>query len=293
MGVDRPEEDDLPRPDDTPSEPVERTGRVAVEDRDRFEYYDALRAAVDGGSADTWTAAKERFSESWAEHCERWPQEARKPPDRSADPPGSWRGDSGRYLDSAANVEVEERCDQIADIERTVITPAMREIESSDPNRHLAGLDHRLKGQDRLKDKIAAEISEKGRTAAEALMMAKDAIRYTFVYSDDHYIDGVAADVGRLEAQGFRQAERRNTWVDEQYKGINGRWRAPDSGQVFEVQFHTEASYEAKQLTHCAYERTRDPVTTRAELRELRRLQGDVCRQILMPPGASEIPDYP
>jgi hypothetical protein len=293
MGVDRPEEDDLPRPDDTPRDAAGRTGRVAIEERDRSEYYDALRAAVDGVSAETWTATRERFQESWAGHCERWPQEARKPPDRSADPPGSWRGDSGRYLDSAANAEVEERCERIADIERTLITPAMREIESSDPNRHLSGLDHRLKGPDRLKDKIAAEGSEKGRTSAEALMMAKDAIRYTFIYRDDHYSDGLAADVGRLEAQGFQQSELRNTWVDERYKGINTRWRDPDSGQLFEVQFHTEASYEAKQLTHCVYERTRDPTTSRAELRELRRLQEDVCRQVLIPPGASEIPDYP
>jgi hypothetical protein len=182
MGVDRPEEDDLPRPDDTPRDVIGRTGRVAVEERDRFEYYDALRAAVDDVSAETRTTATVRFRESWAEHCDRWPQEARKPPDRSADPPGSWRGDSGRYLDSAANAEVEQRCDRIADIERTVISPAMREIESCDPERHLAGFDHRCKGPDRLKDKIAAEINEKGRNVSEAMMMAKDVIRYTFVY---------------------------------------------------------------------------------------------------------------
>jgi hypothetical protein len=291
MGVDRPEEDDLPRPDDTTRDATGRTGRVAVEERDRSEYYEALREAVDGVSVETWTAATERFRESWAEHCERWPQEARKPPDRSADAPGSWRGDSGRYLDSAANAEVEERCDRIADIERTVISPAMREIESQDPERHLAGFDHRRKGPDRLRDKIAVEISEKGRSASEAMMMTKDVIRYTFVYGDDHYSEGVMADVSRLEARGFQQAERRNTWVDEQYKGINSRWRDPDSGQLFEVQFHTEASYEAKQLTHCAYERTRDPTTGRAELGELRRMQGDVCRQVPIPLGAIEIPD--
>src|SRR5271169_6524967 len=101
MGVDRPEEDDLPRPDDTPRDVVGRSGRVAVEERDRYEYYDALRAEVDTASAETWTAATGRFRDSWTEHCERWPQEARKPPDRSEDPSGSWRGDSGRYLDSA------------------------------------------------------------------------------------------------------------------------------------------------------------------------------------------------
>ena len=37
-------------------------------------------------------------------------------------------------------------------------------------------------------------------------------------------------------------------------KGINSQWIDPDSGQRFEVQFHTRISFEAKQLTHSAYE---------------------------------------
>jgi hypothetical protein len=294
MSVDKPEDDDLPRLNDAMRDVGGRPERVAVEDRDRSEYYDALRAAVDEASShDGWEAVAEQFRESWAEHCERWPRESREQPDRSADPPGSWRGDSGRYLDSDANAEVEERCGQVGEIERKVISPAMLEIEARDPDRHLAGFDHRLKGPDRLKDKIAADIDEKGRTVSEAITMIKDIVRYTFVYRDDHYAAGVDADIARMEAGGFRQAERRNTWEDEQYKGINSRWREPNSGQLFEVQFHTEASYEAKQFTHCAYERSRDPITGRGELRELRHLQGDVFRQVPIPQGAAEIPHYP
>jgi hypothetical protein len=287
MGVDRPEEDDLPRPDDTPRDVIGRTGRVAVEERDRSEYYDALRAAVDDVSA---TA---RFREAWAEHCDRWPREARKPPDRSADPPGSWRGDSGRYLDSAANAEVEQRCDRIADIERTVISPAMREIESCDPDRHLAGFDHRRKGPDRLKDKIAARYDARpGITCSEAISTIKDTLRFTFCYSDDHYANGVQTDTDRMLAKGFERVDRRNTWSDDLYRGINSRWRDSDTGLVFEVQFHTEASYEAKQLTHVAYERLRDPKTTRAERRELEALQRNVTGCVGIPPGALDIENY-
>ena len=56
---------------------------------------------------------------------------------------------------------------------------------------------------------------------------------------------------------GFTQVERRNTWASEQYKGINTQWLEPRSGVRFEVQFHTQASLEAKELTHQAYERIR------------------------------------
>ena len=48
-------------------------------------------------------------------------------------------------------------------------------------------------------------------------------------------------------------------WSDDKYKGINSQWIEPDSGQRFEVQFHTRISFEAKQLTHHAYERLRTP----------------------------------
>jgi hypothetical protein len=320
VGVDSTDDFDVPREavdvpavaagPDVPAGPA-GTGVVVVEVRDRFEYYESLRETVrrvcaetpesaespgpaeSPESAGSWAVAAERFRGMWAEHCERWPAEAREPVDRSADPPGSWRGDSGRYLDSAANAEVEERCEWIAETERSVVTPAMREIEACDPDRHLVGFDHRLKAPDRLKDKVAHDIEDKGRTTPEALASVKDIIRYTFVYREEGYTDGVQVDIARMESAGFKQVERRNTWTDNQYRGINSRWRTPDGGQIFEVQFHTTMSFEAKQLTHGAYERSRDPTTDRAELRELRYLQIDICRQIPVPPGVTDIPDYP
>ena len=48
-------------------------------------------------------------------------------------------------------------------------------------------------------------------------------------------------------------------------------------GQRFEVQFHTPDSFHAKHhVTHLAYERIRDPTTSRAELRELHAFQREV-----------------
>jgi hypothetical protein len=253
---------------------------------DRDEYYASLRE-------EAWGEAVERFRTGWDEHRKRWPDEEREPVDRSADPPGSWRGDSNRYLDGAANAEVDARYGRIADVERSVVSPAMREVESCDSSRTLVGWEYRLKSADRLKDKVAEGVEERGRTPPEALSMVKDAVRFTFVYSEDRYAEGVWADVARMEDKGFEPAERRNTWAEDQYKGINSRWREPETGLLFEVQFHTKGSFEAKQLTHCSYERVRDPATDRAELGELRELQANICRQIPIPPGAADIPDYP
>ena len=84
-----------------------------------------------------------------------------------------------------------------------------------------------------------------------------DAIRYTFRYREDYYTEGVQADIERLKDQGFELHKISNSWSEEQYKGINSQWIEPGSGQRFEVQFHTRTSFEAKQLTHDAYERIR------------------------------------
>ena len=61
----------------------------------------------------------------------------------------------------------------------------------------------------------------------------------------------------RLKEQGFELHKLKNSWSADQYKGINSQWIEPDTGQRFEVQFHTRISFEAKQLTHGAYERLR------------------------------------
>jgi hypothetical protein len=126
----------------------------------------------------------------------------------------------------------------------------------------------------------------------DAFRLAKDAIRYSFVYEEAKYTAGVHADCDRIRSAGFEPADRQNSWADDQYKGINGRWREPGSGQLFEVQFHTQDSYDAKQATHAAYERIRDPSTPPGEVRQLRAYQREVCATILIPPGATEIPDY-
>src|SRR6266487_2531612 len=81
----------------------------------------------------------------WAEYQRRWPPEERRPVDTSNDPPGTWRGDGDRFLKVADNSRVEAACDLIADREREKITPALRAIESQDPDRHLIGFDDRRK----------------------------------------------------------------------------------------------------------------------------------------------------
>jgi hypothetical protein len=206
----------------------------------------------------------------------------------------------GRVLDNRAKVEADYRAyaidqgyERVREVECNVVTPAMRRIEAEDPNRHLAGLEHRLKGKERLAEKVEKWMSaQPDLRPDQAFGLVKDAIRYTFVYEEAGYADGVCADCRRLQSEGFEPADRENSWKNDQYKGINGRWREPISGRLFEVQFHTQASLSAKEDTHPAYERIRDPSTSPEEIKQLKAYQREVNAMIPVPPNATEILDY-
>jgi len=230
----------------------------------------------------------------WAEYQRRWPPGERERVDSSDDPPGTWRGDGNRVLYPADNGRVEAACDRIAHREEERISPALRATESQDPDRHLIGFDDRLKGRDRIKEKICGTINDFSRSPEQAVSLVPDAIRYTFQYRDACYTQGVLADIARLRDQGFELDKLKNSWSHDQYKGINSQWIEPDSGQRFEVQFHTRISFEAKQLTHPAYERLRTQQPPDAfEQMVLEAFQKKVTAEVPVPPGADGIPDYP
>jgi len=99
--------------------------------------------------------------------------------------------------------------------------------------------------------------------------------------------------IERLKDQGFELHKLRNSWSHDQYKGINSQWPEPETGQRFEVQFHTRISFEAKQLTHDAYERLRTHQADKFEQMVLEAFQKNVTDEVPVPPGAADIPDYP
>ena len=308
-----PEEADVPPDGHADRRDDQGTGGRAAgsrgteaETRDRQEYYADLRTAVSTEESVTArrTAAAEQAASAkwdeqrtesrwlWSEYQRKWPPDQPSQADRSDPPPGSWRGDGNRSLNSADNDQVESACDRIAEREEQKISPALRAVESQDPDRHLIGYDDRLKGRDRIKGKAAERIEEKNRTPDEAVSLIPDTIRYTFQYAETRYTHGVWADIGRMKEHGFKLTRLKNFWEEEEYKGINSQWIEPDTGQRFELQFHTRISFEAKQVTHAAYERVRSGQPDEFEKMVLKAFQRKVSSEVPVPPGATDIPDY-
>lgn len=175
------------------------------------------------------------------------------------------------------------------------ITPAMRRIEAELEHGTLAPDTERLalKSPDRFKEKLAKMISlEPDVAPGDLAMKIHDGIRYTFVFEDRSYSEDVKAAESRLVDKGYALIGRKPSWSGEEYKGINSQWRDSSSGQLFEVQFHTLASWDAKQRTHDSYERIENPATTPEERARLRVYQRQVVSLVPVPPGALEFVTY-
>jgi len=216
---------------------------------------------------------------------------------------GGWKW-KGVELDPAANRIADEalairRAAEGRDAEgnyaETGITPAMRQVE--------AGLEHgalvadterfALKSPDRFKEKLAKLISlEPDSSPADLAARIHDGVRYTFVFEARWYADGVKQTERLLAESGFEICGRKPGWGGAEYKGINSQWRDTRGGPLFEIQFHTSDSWEAKQLTHDSYEKTSNPATPPEERARLRAYQREVMSTVTIPPGALDFDPY-
>jgi hypothetical protein len=300
---DHPDRNDAPPAATNPARPTNPEPDFSA----RQEAYTSLRLALsaeqttaahqataaDRAAYQKWTKDAAHSRALWSEYQHHWPETERPVFTRPEDPQGSWRGDGERYLEPEDNQRVEEACDRIADRERNIVSPAMLEIEAQDPTRTLAGFDRRLKDHERIKEKVFDRIEEKNRSPEEVVFIIPDLIRYTLQYEQSRYTQGVWADLVRMKDCGFELMKLKNFWSDDQYKGINSQWCHPETGQRFEVQFHTRISFEAKGITHEAYKRLRSGKPEEFEKIVLKALQQEVSGKVPIPPGATDISDYP
>ena len=218
-------------------------------------------------------------------------------------PDGSWEW-NGRYLtpdESRMADEALGRC-RIAEGRNVFggyghsgLTPAMRRIEAQLEHGQLLPDTEScaLKSADRFKEKLADLILRHPDKSAEELALeVQDGIRYTFLFAGEYYTDGTLQAHSRLKGNGFELEARRNCWQNPEYKGINSRWRDPAHDLVFEVQFHTAASWDVSQRAHSLYEAITDPATPPQERERLRSIYGEMSAAVPVPPGCTTIPDY-
>jgi hypothetical protein len=292
VGIDRADDGDAIRRAPTS---LDSGGTAVLADPEHrvvmHRFYHALVDRTYGVARDAWATAFPGLCAAWEEHVERYPERERPTP--GTKPDGSWEADDTRKLSPEQNAEVDRRVAHIREVGKNVIVPGMRAVEAEDTSRCLAGFDNRFKGEDRLKEKVADQLKPPSElTVSQALSAIPDVARFTFSYVETAYTNGVRTDVERLKAQGFELMKLKNTWTSDQYKGINSQWEESLTGVRFEVQFHTQASLEAKELSHKAYERLRGTEAQDDEREELEAFQARVNAEVPIPPDVSAIEDY-
>lgn len=309
-GADRPRTLELPDPDERgrvyeatrayvsaarkrPEHETEPAGRVAGADR-RGSAETAEEAPPDGrpegtGRRSYWDEVP-RFLQMRAEQDRRWPAGQRAAPARPGDGPGAFGAGPG----PERRAETTGAIDRVREAEPGISANVEATERENGHGGWLEGFGYRLKGENRLREKVTEGLATASpdATPGQVLRLIPDAIRYTFCFEPEHYARGYYDIKERLEGRGYEMYYSKNSWTDPEYKGINTRWVAPE-GQRFEVQFHTPESFHAKHhVTHAAYERIRDPATSRAEIRELHAFQREVSAWIEIPDGAADIPDF-
>lgn len=147
---------------------------------------------------------------------------------------------------------------------------------------YLAGLEYRIKSQASLSRKILTKMTAKNITAIAAAETIDDALRYTFLLSEDEFVVKFHRAIARMQALGHKIISISNTWRQgAPYKGINTVFER--AGQRYELQFHTQQSFDLKNgKLHELYERFRaigvEPTEKESLWREMVRLS-DVIPQ--------------
>ncbi|MDP9071056.1 MAG: hypothetical protein M3N68_07190, partial [Actinomycetota bacterium] len=179
--------------------------------------------------------------------------------------------------------------------EEPAVTKALGEIAQRGQAR-LVGLENRLKSEASLARKIEQRAGARhGLPLDEAVRLeadeVHDALRYTMESDKERYMSAYELSRAELEGRGFTLEKAANSWAKPgspeagPYRGINTQWRT-ETGQPFEVQFHTPESYAAKSALHELYEESRaasTPVERKAELEEIMTRRAD---EIPVPRGA-------
>ncbi|MFI0227603.1 ATP nucleotide 3'-pyrophosphokinase [Streptomyces lydicus] len=215
------------------------------------------------------------------------PPPAATAPAAGSDHDGGWHQD-GLALSAADNKKVDAFVARARRAERA-ISPQVR-TAAVISHAALIGFDQRLKSPDSLKRKVATKLRENpGQTADQALGTVNDAVRFTLQWPAGKYSQGVTTASGLLAVWGNDSTRWSNTWTRPGYKGINAAWRAPRSGQLFEVQFHTPESKRAQLETHKLYEEQRLPGTSPERVRELQAQQDAIFAAVPVPAGAEQL----
>ncbi len=148
-----------------------------------------------------------------------------------------------------------------------VITPFLTSLANK-YNGKLYGLDNKFKSEESALRKILSHIEDdtvinKKNSAYldEKVEDLKDYLRYTIVLDEKNFTDNVSKILQELKDNDYKLMDLKNRFNEIYYKDISSHYfdnKTIKIQFVFELQFHTEESLKAKEISHLLYEITRE-----------------------------------
>lgn len=169
------------------------------------------------------------------------------------------------------------------------VTSMLKALESNSAK--LTGLDFRIKSEPSLERKIYEYSKPRNAAPKDVSFDINDVLRYTYIVDNDSFAEDYFTIMNSLEEQGYRPVKIKNTLKDKQaiYRGVN-TVISTGNGENFELQFHTEESFDVKQnQNHSLYELFRLSATPESEKEKLVRQMVENSSAIKTPSGVEMI----
>lgn len=178
-------------------------------------------------------------------------------------------------LDEATQTIVNQQARHIFEVAENAepkISQMMRSLEVN--GARLEGFNYRFKSEGSIARKIATKLN--GSASVDAIgyyaSNINDSLRYTLILDEKNYVNQMYDSLHKLINEGYQVRSINNSWGDSIYQGMNTSLVSPD-GMVFELQFHTDASFKTKEfLNHQLYEIYRSPLADISQIKAAREI---------------------
>ncbi len=225
------------------AEALDEMGMLSHRELDRLEEEGLLEEAA-GSIAERYAATR------------RPKQQAPPPVDPSAPPkpkpafgqPDEPDEQTKAQLDAAGERALGSLTDYVgatSEQSERAATPALQQIVEQEGGQ-LSGLDQRLKPRASIRAKIKRRRDTMPLASDQERAQIPDGARYTAVFPDAGYVQGVERTLSGLDKAGFKQKDSRNSWGEEDWAGLVVIFAGPGGASV-EVSFQTPASQKANQ----------------------------------------------
>lgn len=156
---------------------------------------------------------------------------------------------------------------QLAEKVEKVITPFLTNLAEK-YNGKLHGLNYKFKSEESALRKILSHIDDDTSTNKnnsayldKKVEELKDYLRYTIVLDENGFTDNVSNILRELKDNDYKLMDLKNRFNEPYYKDISSHYfdnKTIKIQFIFELQFHTEKSLKAKEISHSLYEITRE-----------------------------------